>query len=252
MIKAIIIDDETHCIETLAEKIKIYCPSIEIIERFDKPQEALEYLNSHKPDVVFMDIEMPILNGFMLLEKIKQIEFKIIFTTAYDQYAIKAIRFSAFDYLLKPIDKDELILVAERLKSHTGTSPIKDQIEVLMQQLKNTNSHQLKISIPTSEGILFPYVKDIVRIESSSNYSIFYLTNNKKVMVSRTLKEFEDMLSQYDFFRIHNSHLINLKKIVKVLKGEINQVELDSGDLIEISRRRKDEFLKVLKTMDFV
>jgi two-component system, LytTR family, response regulator len=247
MNKAIIIDDELHCIETLIEKIKIYCPSIEVINSFTKPQLAIDYLATEKPDIVFLDIEMPAINGFSLLEKLKDITFKIVFTTAYDQYAIKAIKFSAFDYLLKPIDKDDLILVADRIQVNTKKSSIESQIDVLLQQIKNTNTEQMKISIHTSEGIIFPLLRDIIRIESSSNYSIFYFENGKKSIVTKTLKEFEEILTKHDFFRIHNSHLINLSKIKEYHKVDGGTVELENGERIEVSRRRKDEFIQILQ-----
>ncbi len=246
MIKAIIIDDENHCIQTLQEKIKIYCPAIEVQANFNKPQKAIEYLEANTPDVVFLDIEMPIINGFSLLEKLKEINFKIVFTTAYDQFGIKAIKFSAFDYLLKPVDKEELIAMAEKLQLKHKNFSIDEQLKVLLQQLQNTNLELLKISVPTFDGIFFPFVKDIVRVESSNNYSTLFFTNGKKLIVSKTLKEFEDLLVNYNFFRVHNSHLINIKMISKYNKADGGSIELDNGDTIEISRRRKDDFLKLI------
>lgn len=246
MNKAIIIDDELHCIETLTEKIKLYCPAIEIVATFSLPHLAVEYLETNSLDIVFLDIEMPKINGFLLLEQLKVINFKVIFTTAYDQYAIKAIKFSAFDYLLKPIDKDDLVLVAERMQSTKPHQQIDEQINVLLQQIKNTNQEQLKIGIPTSDGVIFPYIRDIVRVESSSNYSTLYFTSGKKVLISRTLKDFEEMLTSHHFYRVHNSHLINMKLISRVNKTDGGFVEFENGDKVEISRRRKEEFLNLL------
>jgi two-component system, LytTR family, response regulator len=248
MTKAIIIDDELHCIETLKEKIKIYCPTIEVIDSFVKPQSALDYLMTESPDIIFLDIEMPVINGFTLLEKLKDINFRIVFTTAYDQYAIKAIKFSAFDYLLKPIDKDDLMLVADRINLVTKKSTVESQIGVLLQQIKNTNNDQLKISIHTSEGIVFPLLHDIIRIESSSNYSVFYFNDGSKKMVSKTLKDFEEILCHHDFFRIHNSHLINLSRVKTFHKTDGGLVEMYNGDKVEVSRRRKDEFINALES----
>ena len=246
MIKAVIIDDESHCIQTLQEKMKIYCPAINVQASFIRPGNAIEYLEANIPEVVFLDIEMPGINGFALLERLKEINFKIIFTTAYDQFAIKAIKFSAFDYLLKPIDKDDLIAVAEKLTRPQKKVDSDEQLLVLLQQLQNTHKDHLKISVPTSDGIIFPYVKDIIRVESSNNYSTLYFTNGKKLMVSKTLKDFEDMLVQHNFFRVHNSHLINISKIYKYNKLDGGVVVLENGDSIEVSRRRKEDFLKLI------
>ena len=246
MMTAIIVDDETHCIQTLHEKIKIYCPAIQVQCGFTKPQKAIEFLETHTTDIVFLDIEMPVINGFAFLERLHHINFKIIFTTAYDQFAIKAIKFSAFDYLLKPIDKNDLIVIAERLIKSGEKYRVNEQLQVLLQQLQNNNSDQVKISVPTSDGIIFPYIKDIIRIESSSNYSTLYFTTGKKIMVSKTLKDFEDLLIRHHFFRVHNSHLINIKKIKKYNRNDGGSVELENGDIIEISRRRKEDFLLLL------
>ncbi len=249
MLHAIIIDDEMHCIQTLHEKIKIYCPDIEVQNSFNKPTEALAYLQMHTPDVVFMDIEMPGMTGFALLEKLGVVQFKLVFTTAFDQFAVKAIKFSAFDYLLKPIDKNELIELSQKLAETKKTSEGNEQLQVLMQQLQNPQTDQVKISIPSANGIIFPYVKDIIRVESSSNYSMLFFADGKKITVSKTLKEFEDMLVQHHFYRVHNSHLINLKKITRYDKTDGGVIEMENGEIVEISRRRKDEFLKMIVTI---
>jgi two-component system, LytTR family, response regulator len=246
MTSAIIIDDEIHCIETLIEKIKFYCPSIDVIQTFSKPQLALEYLDKESPDVIFLDIEMPVINGFTLIEKIKKIESKIVFTTAYDQYAIKAIKFSAFDYLLKPISKDDLVALADRMNIVDNNANVEGQLKVLMQQI-SPNQGDIKITIRTSDGMIFPHVKSIIRVESSSNYSTIFFDGGKKIMVSKTLKEFDELLTPYDFLRIHNSHLINMSKIVRYHKADGGSMELDNGDQVEISRRRKDELITALE-----
>ena len=166
---------------------------------------ALDYLdNEEHPDVIFLDIEMPVINGFSLIERVKKLDFKIVFTTAYDQYAIKAIKFSAFDYLLKPISKDDLILVADRLNKENNQPNFENQLNVLLQQINQSQNDQIKITIRTSEGMIFPYVKNIIRVESSSNYSTIFFEGGKKLLVSKTLKEFEELLTPYNFLRIHN------------------------------------------------
>jgi two-component system, LytTR family, response regulator len=250
MIQAIIIDDELHCIETLEEKIKMYCPNIEVVNKFTKPKEALKFLDEHSPDLVFLDIEMPIYNGFSLLEQLSKIDFHIVFTTAYDQYALKAIKFSAFDYLLKPIDKDDLLSLSERMSIKRRISTVDEQFKILMQQINNTNSTQTKISIPTSDGMLFVRLLDILRVESDNNYSTVFFTDRKPLLVSKTLKEFEELLTPHQFFRIHNSHLINTKLISKYVRTDGGYIIMDNGDKIEISRRRKEEFMEYLSSQD--
>ena len=220
MTKAIIIDDEMHCIETLTEKIKLYCPSIEVVQSFIKPQLALDYFEKETTDILFLDIEMPVINGFTFLERLKTIDFKIVFTTAFDQFAIKAIKFSAFDYLLKPISKDDLMDVSSRLQKVEPSQQFGNQLNVLLQQINQSNIDQIKITVNTHEGMIFPYVKDIIRVESSSNYSTIYLEGGKKILVSKTLKEYDELLTPYKFLRIHNSHLININKIVKFIKAD--------------------------------
>jgi two-component system, LytTR family, response regulator len=241
MIEAIIIDDELHCVETLTEKLKMYCPEIEVIKTFVKPTEAIHYLSDHDVDVVFLDIEMPVLNGFSMLEKLGRINFQLVFTTAYDQYAIKAIKFSAFDYLLKPVSKEDLLALAQRLATKKLPEKTTDeQFSVLMQHLSQGATDQMKISIPTHEGIIFTYVKDLIRVESESNYSYIHFSNRKPILVSKTLKEFEDLLTPYKFFRVHNSHLINTRLIAKYVKSDGGSVIMENGDRIEISRRKKE------------
>lgn len=243
MIQSIIIDDELHCVETLTEKIKMYCPVIEVVQTFTKPLDAIQYLTNNSVDVVFLDIEMPVLNGFSMLEKLNKINFQLVFTTAYDQYAIKAIKFSAFDYLLKPVSKEDLLAMAQRLASEKVPEKTMDeQFSVLMQHLGQGATDQMKISIPTNEGIIFTYVRDLIRVESESNYSYIHFSNRKPILVSKTLKEFEDLLTPYKFFRIHNSHLINTRLIAKYIKSDGGSVIMENGDRIEISRRKKESF----------
>jgi two-component system LytT family response regulator len=241
MIQAIIIDDELHCIETLTEKIKMYCPFIEVIKTFTKPAEALGFLPNNPVDVVFLDIEMPVLNGFSMLEKLNKINFQLVFTTAYDQYAIKAIKFSAFDYLLKPVSKEDLLALANRLTvNKIPEKTIDEQFSVLMQHLGYGATDKMKISIPTNEGVIFTYVKDLIRVESDSNYSHIHFANRKSILVSRTLKEFEELLTPYKFFRVHNSHLVNTRLISRYIKADGGTIIMENGDRIEISRRKKE------------
>jgi two-component system LytT family response regulator len=185
------------------------------------------------------------MNGFRMLDELGSFDFDIIFTTAYNHYAVDAIRISAFDYLMKPIAIKDLQAAVERLARHRQLQT-KDKLDVLRQSLTNTRSQEEKIAIPTSDGLEFIPIKNILHIESSSNYSKLFFTEGKSILVTKLLKDFEDLLLPYQFFRIHNSHLINLKHIRKYIRGEGGQVIMQNGDVIDVSRRKRDEFLKLI------
>lgn len=243
--KALIIDDEQHCITTLTWTLQEYCQNVKILGNAKNGIEGLEKIKALKPDLVFLDIEMPLMGGIDMLTHFETIDFKIIFTTAYDQYAIKAIKLNASDYLLKPIDKDELLLSIEKIQNEeNNTSP--EKIQNLRHNL-NVMTHLQKIAIPASDGIIFIDLDTIVHLEASSNYTIIYLNNNTKVLSSRTLKDYDDLLPSDYFFRCHHSHIINLKYIKKYIKGEGGFVDLGYGQMVEISRRKKQEFLEIVK-----
>jgi two-component system LytT family response regulator len=244
-LKAILIDDENNSLQNLLQKLTEFCPDVKVIATAQKPEEAILLIRHHKPDVIFLDIEMPRMNGFRMLDELGQYDFDIIFTTAYNHYAVDAIRISAFDYLMKPIAIKELQQAVERLARHRQLQ-VKDKLDVLKTSLSNNKSQDEKIAIPTSEGLEFIVISNILHIESSSNYSKIYLLNGKNILVTRLLKDFEDMLLPYRFYRIHNSHLINLKYIEKYIKGEGGQVRLTNGTLLDVARRKKEEFLKLI------
>ena len=244
--KALIIDDEQHCITTLTWALKEYCDGIEIIGFAKNGQEGFEKINSLKPDLIFLDIEMPVMSGIDMLERFDTIDFKVVFTTAYDQYAIKAIKLNACDYLLKPIDKDELISAIEKIQLSADLLINKESVQNIKHNLHVLPSLQ-KIAIPSSEGILFFDLNTIVHLEASSNYTLIYFDNDTKLVSSRTLKEYEELLPEAIFFRCHHSHLINLKFIKKYIKGEGGYVDLGHGQMVEVSRRKKLEFLTLLK-----
>jgi two-component system, LytTR family, response regulator len=245
ILKAILIDDELSSLQNLQQKLKEFCPDINIVATAQKPEEAILLIQQHKPDVIFLDIEMPRMNGFRMLDEIGDCDFDIIFTTAYNHYAVDAIRISAFDYLMKPIAIKDLQNAVERLAKHRQLQT-KDKLGVLKNSLGNAKSQDEKIVIPTSEGLEFIPINTILHIESSSNYSKIYFQNGKSIVVTKLLKDFEDMLLPYRFYRIHNSHLINLKYIEKYLKGDGGQVRLTNGTVIDVARRKKEEFLKLI------
>jgi two-component system, LytTR family, response regulator len=244
-ITAILIDDELSSLQNLQQKLIEFCPDIKIIASTQKPEEAIILIQQHKPDVIFLDIEMPRMNGFRMLDEINEFDFEIIFTTAYNHYAVDAIRMSAFDYLMKPIAIKDLQNAVERLAKQQQLHT-KDKLGVLKNSLQNTRSQEEKIVIPTSEGMEFIAINTILHIESSSNYSKIYFVDGKNILVTKLLKDFEEILLPYRFYRIHNSHLINLKYIEKYIKGEGGQVRLSNGTIIDIARRKKEEFLKLI------
>jgi two-component system LytT family response regulator len=244
-IKAIIIDDELNSLQNLQQKLEGFCPDINIIATAQKPEEGLLLLKQHQPDVVFLDIEMPKMSGFRMLEELGEYDFDIIFTTAYNHYSIDAIRISAFDYLVKPIGIEDLQQAVERLHK-TYNKQTKEKIDILKKSLSDNRSQEDKIAISTSEGIEFIPIKNILHIESKSNYSKIYMPENKNIMVTKILKDFEEMLLPYNFYRVHNSHLINLNYIKKYIRSEGGHVMLQDGTVIDISRRKKEEFLKMI------
>jgi two-component system, LytTR family, response regulator len=244
-IKAILIDDELNSLQNLQQKLEGFCPDVMIIAVTQKPEEGILLIRQHQPDVVFLDIEMPRMSGFRMLEELGEYDFDIIFTTAYNHYSVDAIRISAFDYLVKPIGIEDLQQAVERLIKSLNRQT-KEKIDILKKSLSDNRSQEDKIAISTSEGIEFIPIKNIIHIESKSNYSKIFLTDNKSIMVTKILKDFEEMLLPYNFYRVHNSHLINLNYIHKYVRSQGGHVQLQDGTLIDISRRKKEEFLKMI------
>lgn len=245
MINAVIIDDEPHCCEVLALLLEKYCPDVHVEAICYSAQEALKVLTSGNPQLVFMDIEMPHMNGFQLLEQLPRVNFGLIFTTSYDQYAIKAIRFSALDYLLKPIDREELQM-AVRKAIQRLQSPLPQQLEILLQKFHQVTGQIQRIALPTMEGLQLISLDSIISCTSSSNYTIIVLKDTSKLVVSRTLKEIEEMLEEHTFLRVHHSHIVNLNEIRKYIRGEGGNLVMSDGSSIDVSRSRKDALLKRL------
>ena len=244
MMTAIIIDDEQKARLALKQKLLDYCQNVKLLGEAENGEEGLSLIERQKPDIVFLDIEMPRMNGFEMLGNVPDKNFNIIFTTAYDQYAITAIKFSAFDYLLKPVDIGELKSAVERVSQYTQHHTEK-KLEALKQNLHPKNALN-KIAIPTLDGLLFFDINDIIHLEAQSNYTIIYFHNHPKLIASRTLKEFEDLLSPEIFFRPHHSHIINLNYIKRYLKGDGGQIEMQNGNYVDVARRKKEEFMKVI------
>jgi len=246
MIKTIIVDDEPYCCEALEIMIKNFCPTLSLVTVCHSGAEALEALERFNPHLVFLDVEMPHMNGFEFLEKAHFVNFGLIFTTSYDQYAIKAIRFSALDYLLKPIDREELIQAVARV-SNLLRNPTELQLELLLQKINGQRNPINKIALPTMEGLQMVEIDAIISCSSDSNYTNFFLRNNKKLTASRTMKDVEELLSDYPFLRVHHSYLVNLNEIHKYVKGEGGYLVMSDGSHIDVSRSRKEMLLKKLQ-----
>ena len=246
MLKAVLIDDDESNLSSLSKKLSSHCPQIEIIALCDNASKGIEAIDNLKPDIVFLDIEMPVMNGFVMLQQLNYKNFELIFVTAYDHYAIKAIRFSALDYLVKPIEVEDLkaaVSKAEEKRNHSYPNP---QIELLVEQLINKKNSFSRIAIPTIEGLQFIKVEDIIYLEASSNYTHIFTTEKKKFIASHTLKDFEDMLPPEIFIRIHNSYIINKNFTEKYIRGEGGQVVLTNGITLDVAKRKKHEFLKAI------
>lgn len=244
-LRAILIDDEPSSLQNLQQKLKEFCPDVDIVAAVQKSEEAILLIRQHKPDVIFLDIEMPRMNGFRMLDELGEYDFDIIFTTAYNHYAVDAIRISAFDYLTKPVGIKDLQNAVERLSKHRK-SHTRDKMELLRSSLSSVKSQDEKIAVPTGDGLEFIIIKTIVHIESNSNYSKLFFADGKNLLVTKLLGEFEEILTPYNFFRIHNSHLINLSYLKRYIRGEGGQVVMQNGVVIDVARRKKEEFLKLI------
>jgi two-component system LytT family response regulator len=245
MLTTIIIDDEQKGRSALKQKLYDYCKDIELVGEAQNGVEGIKLIEKYHPDIVFLDIEMPRMDGFEMLNRLPEKKFHLIFTTAYDQYAIKAIKYSAFDYLLKPVDIEELKIAIARVDYLSALNTEK-KLKVLQQNLQTKNAIN-KIAIHTLDGLLFFNINDIIHLKAQSNYTVIYFLNQQKLTVSRTLKEFEELLPNDIFFRPHHSHIINLNYIKRYIKGDGGQIELQNGNFVDVSRRKKDDFLTAIR-----
>lgn len=246
-IKALLVDDETPACETLAWLIKEYCPEISVEGMVHSASEARTFLNNNSADVIFLDISMPVESGFDLLHSLPENKYPVIFITAHDEYAIKAFRESAIDYLLKPVDGEELKQAIGKIKKRIENKKDPGYDHALEKIIQNfsTQARTNKISIPHAEGIHFIMTKDIVYLEADSNYTIFHLMNGGKIVASKTMGEFEPQLTQ-NFFRIHKSFNINLNHVSEYVKKDGNSVLMSDGALLPVSRRKNEELVQAL------
>jgi two-component system LytT family response regulator len=223
-----------------------YCRNVVVVAEADSYRSGLEVIREHKPDVVFLDIQMPDGSGFRMLEELEKIDFEIIFTTAFDEFAIKAIKYSALDYLLKPIDPEELVNATRKVESKLSTQEVNQNIQVLLDNIKSRDADPHKIVLSTSEKIHVIETDQIIRCESDNYYTNFFLADGKKILVSKTLKENEQLLSDHNFIRPHKSHLVNVKFIKGFLRSDGGYIEMTDGSKIPVSRRKREKIIEVI------
>jgi len=245
--RILIIEDEVHQQERLCTLLKKSFPESQVVGVASNINEGKQLLEKHAPDLVFMDVMLPPYTSFDLLSSLSSIPFEMIFTTSYEEYAVRAFRLSAIDYLLKPVDEEQLNLALEKFKQKRSLKNSAAHIQNLLANLQVSHVQHTRVALPTLTGFIFITVKDILRCESDNTYTTFFTLDKRRIIVSKTLKECEQMLSGFPFFRVHNSHLINMEYITEYIKGEGGIIKMTDGSHIDVSRRRKDEFLRQLK-----
>lgn len=250
MISAIIIDDEQSCIDRLSGLLSTHCgQTVRLAGTADSVSKGIQLIENTQPALLFLDVQIGEETGFDLLRKLNDIHFEVIFTTAFEKYAVQAIKFSAADYLLKPVDLDDLLQAIDRLKSKMSKEEMAQKLDVLFHNLKTLEGSSKKITVPTIAGFEVLQVRDIIRCESDVNYTHIVVSDKPKVTVARTLKEFEEMLTEYNFCRVHNSHLINLVHVRKYTKGSGGYVTMSDHSEVEVSQRKKEEFLNRMASL---
>jgi len=244
MIRSVLIDDERNALEMMEWLLKTYCPQVEIVAMCDSSVQGIEAINKHRPDLVFLDIEMPNLNGFDLLEQFDKPFFDVVFCTAYDQFALRAFRYSALNYLLKPVDPFELKSTVERIEEKKS-SISKEQLSLLLQTMQQpAKTTPQRIALTTGDGLVFVPTTDIIYCEAESNYTNVVLSGGKKVLVSKVLKDIDEVLSGPDFYRVHSSFLININRIKKLIRGDGGYIIMDNDATVNISRSKRQDFME--------
>jgi two-component system, LytTR family, response regulator len=244
-LRAIIVDDEPRCSDALRGLLNAHCPEVQVLQVCNSVASAVPVLRSENIDVLFLDVELPDGTGFDILKQLDDIRFKTIFTTAHNEYAMKAIKFSALDYLLKPVILEDLQeALTKAAISDGGHEQQTTQMKILREHLSPPQDGMERIALPTQDGFSFVQLHDIIWCEAQSNYTLFTLVHGAPLLVCRTMKEFEDLLEAHGFFRIHHSHIINLLHISKYVKGKGGYVVMSNGRELEVSVRRKEEFIE--------
>lgn len=240
-IKAIIIDDEQHCIDALTLKLTEHCPEVQVLDTCTNASEGVHSIKRNNPDIIFLDVNMPEADGFDVLEKLDGALPEVVFTTAYDKYAVKAFEFNALHFLLKPIKGDDLVKVVQRYRDHNLQTSL-TQVASVLSYIRNEQRSINRIALPVASGFRFVELNDILFLKAESNYTTFYLVDGVKLIVPKTLKEYENMLLEEPFVRVHNSYIINLRLVAEYKKTQGIIVMKDQTN-IEISSRKKAEFL---------
>ncbi|MBI5541358.1 MAG: response regulator transcription factor [Bacteroidia bacterium] len=245
MAKIIIIDDEQGAIEAIETILRDFCPTLEIVATSNLPVEAIKLINEKKPDIIFLDINMPQINGFELLSIIQERNFEVIFTTAYQEYAVKAFRANAIDFILKPVSITEVVEACNKAISKLS---LENKNLIKYKQLLESIAvqNETKVSFPTFEGIVFLNRSDIIRAEADLSYTTLWLLNQKKLVVSKNISEIEKIINDTNFFRVHKSHLVNLKHVSKYNIKDGGEIILSDNSRVELSRRKKDAFLDAI------
>lgn len=249
MIKAVIVEDEKKSRELLKDIIEKNLPDVQLLGAAEGVNEGVDLIKKTSPQLVFLDISMPDGTGFDLLHKVNDKKFEVIFTTATDKYAMKAIKYSALDYLLKPIDIDELKTAVEKVSTKKDDSSTLENLKFLLQNIQRNDDNFTKITLPTGNAYEIVQVNDIIRCEADGNYTNFHLTGGKKFIVSHGMKHYEDLLPENTFVRIHHHHLININHVTRFLKEDGGYAIMSDGSKIEVSRRKKDAFLQRLQNI---
>ena len=242
MLSAVIVDDEPKAIQSLSWELAHFKKDIQIAETFSDPEEAIQYLSTNNPDCLFLDIQMPTMDGFQFLERLSKKEFAIVITTAYDEYAIKALKHEAIDYLLKPIDSDDLSDTIKKIRKFNNRIISSSKFEKVLHDFNNRLDKK-KITINADGKLIFIDEDELIYIESDGNYCTLMLTNSQRIVVTKKLKEVNTILPSHSFFRIHNSYIVNLNKIKEFIKND-GYVVMDSGHKIPVARQRKSDFLE--------
>jgi two-component system, LytTR family, response regulator len=246
-LKAVIIDDEEASRDTLKNYLTKYCPDVQVMALADSVKTGIKLIEEHHPDILFLDVEMPHGNAFDLLEQVKDPTFETVFVTAFSHYALKALNLSAAYYILKPVEIDELINAVNKIKiqkEQKDTNKDAFHTKILIENIQTANKQLQKIVLPMMEGFEVIQVKDVIRCEANDNFTDFSLTDGRKLMICRTLKFYEELLEEFDFFRIHKSHLINIQHVKKYLKGKGGQVVMSDSSTVDVSPNKKEDLLK--------